>query len=344
MKQQFSIFVISGIIMCLMGCNNKQCLQTPDLTMFELQGNVSFCRIVYSSDSEENDASQIITWIGAFTEKGLLSQCNRRIFETDAKGEVKQETETYKLERNEKGQLINIDLKDDQFVYRYNSDGTVAACDYLVPRYNYNENFAYQYDKEGRVVKRICSSNGSGDSSEWEKEIEYVEEDERGNWTKRLIHVVGGYDYIEERIIKYWDDESSTFEEEFIPGMPDEKGDVKYVPVQVVEEEPDEQAIFEVVEQMPEYPGGQAALMEFIAQNIQYPTAAKEAGTQGRVIVQFVVERDGSITGVKVVRSVGSYLDEEALRVMNSMPKWKPGMQRGKLVRVKFTVPVMFRL
>ena len=111
-----------------------------------------------------------------------------------------------------------------------------------------------------------------------------------------------------------------------------------------VEEEPEEQTIFEVVENMPDFPGGQAALMQYLAKNIKYPTIAQENGTQGRVIVQFVVNKDGSIVDAKVVRSVDPYLDKEALRVINTMPKWKPGMQRGKPVRVKFTVPVMFRL
>ena len=122
------------------------------------------------------------------------------------------------------------------------------------------------------------------------------------------------------------------------------KVEVKYVPVQVVEEEPEEQTIFEVVENMPDFPGGQAALMQYLAKNIKYPTIAQDNGTQGRVIVQFVVNKDGSIVDAKVVRSVDPYLDKEALRVINTMPKWKPGMQRGKPVRVKFTVPVMFRL
>lgn len=120
--------------------------------------------------------------------------------------------------------------------------------------------------------------------------------------------------------------------------------EIKYVPVAVEEEEPEEQTIFEVVENMPDFPGGQAALMQYLAKNIKYPTIAQENGTQGRVIVQFVVNRDGSIVDAKVVRSVDPYLDKEALRVINTMPKWKPGMQRGKPVRVKFTVPVMFRL
>ena len=120
--------------------------------------------------------------------------------------------------------------------------------------------------------------------------------------------------------------------------------EVKYVPVQVVEEEPEEQTIFEVVENMPDFPGGQAALMQYLAKNIKYPTIAQENGTQGRVIVQFVVNKDGSIVDAKVVRSVDPYLDKEALRVINTMPKWKPGMQKGQAVAVKYTLPVMFRL
>ena len=121
--------------------------------------------------------------------------------------------------------------------------------------------------------------------------------------------------------------------------------EIKYVPVAVEEEEPEEQTIFEVVEQMPEFPnGGMAGLMQYLSKNIKYPTIAQENGTQGRVTVQFVVNRDGSIVDAKVLRGVDPYLDKEAIRVISSMPKWKPGMQRGKAVRVKYTVPVMFRL
>ena len=121
--------------------------------------------------------------------------------------------------------------------------------------------------------------------------------------------------------------------------------EIKYVPVAVEEEEPEEQTIFEVVEQMPEFPnGGMAGLMQYLSKNIKYPTIAQENGTQGRVTVQFVVNRDGSIVEAKVLRGVDPYLDKEAIRVISSMPKWKPGMQRGKAVRVKYTVPVMFRL
>lgn len=120
--------------------------------------------------------------------------------------------------------------------------------------------------------------------------------------------------------------------------------EVKYVPVAVEEEEPEEETIFQVVEVMPEFPGGMAECLKFLGKNIKYPTIAQENGVQGRVIVQFVVNRDGSIVDPVVVRSVDPYLDKEALRVIKSMPKWKPGQQRGKAVRVKYTVPVTFKL
>ena len=108
--------------------------------------------------------------------------------------------------------------------------------------------------------------------------------------------------------------------------------------------EPEPEKVFDMVEQMPTFPGGQQELMSYLGKNIKYPTIAQENGTQGRVIIQFVVERDGSITDVRVARGVDPYLDKEAVRVVKSMPKWIPGKQNGKAVRVKFTVPVMFRL
>ena len=102
--------------------------------------------------------------------------------------------------------------------------------------------------------------------------------------------------------------------------------------------------VFDVVEEMPSFPGGQGALMSYLASNIKYPVVAQENGVQGRVIVGFVVERDGSITDVKVMRSVDPSLDREAQRVVKAMPRWKPGKQNGSAVRVKYTVPVVFRL
>lgn len=141
-------------------------------------------------------------------------------------------------------------------------------------------------------------------------------------------------------------DDKTDVKETFVVSTEDvgQRVEVKYQPVVVKEVEPEEQEIFDVVENMPEFPGGQAALMSYLSKNIKYPTIAQENGTQGRVIVQFVVNKDGSIVDAVVARGVDPYLDKEALRVINGMPKWKPGMQRNKPVRVKYTVPVMFRL
>lgn len=103
--------------------------------------------------------------------------------------------------------------------------------------------------------------------------------------------------------------------------------------------------IYEVVEQMPEFPdGGQSGLMDYLKKNIQYPEAAKKAGVQGRVILQFVVAKDGSIENVSILRGVNPDLDKEAIRVVSNMPNWKPGMQKGKPVSVKYTVPIAFSL
>ena len=116
-------------------------------------------------------------------------------------------------------------------------------------------------------------------------------------------------------------------------------------PVEAPVEEEEEDVIFQVVESMPEFPGGQQALFKYLAENVKYPVIAQENGIQGRVICQFVVNKDGSIVDVVAVRSSGeASLDKEAIRVIKSMPKWKPGKQRGKPVRVKYTVPVNFRL
>lgn len=101
---------------------------------------------------------------------------------------------------------------------------------------------------------------------------------------------------------------------------------------------------FDVVEQMPQFPGGDAALMEFLSSNVRYPEEAHKKGIEGRVIATFVVKKDGSISEAKLVRSVDPQLDEEALRVINSMPNWNPGMQNGEPVNVKYTIPLTFRL
>ena len=132
-----------------------------------------------------------------------------------------------------------------------------------------------------------------------------------------------------------------------VEGNDEEAGEVLKAKEVIAEPEPpkvEETKVFDVVEEMPQFPGGQAALLEYLAKNIKYPVVAEENGIQGKVIVTFVVERDGSITDVKVVKSVDPSLDKEASRVVKSMPRWQPGKQNGSAVRVKYTVPVQFRL
>lgn len=118
----------------------------------------------------------------------------------------------------------------------------------------------------------------------------------------------------------------------------------EYVAPVIEEEEVVEQEIFQIVEEMPEYPGGDKKLLEYVAKSVKYPQIARESGIQGRVFVNFVIEPDGSVSNVKVLRGIGGGCDEEAMRVIKSMPKWKPGKQRGKAVRVTYTLPVNFKL
>jgi protein TonB len=132
-----------------------------------------------------------------------------------------------------------------------------------------------------------------------------------------------------------------------VKGNDEAAGEVLKAKEVIAQPEPpkeEEQKVFDYAEQMPSFPGGQGALNEYLSKTIRYPVAAEENGIQGRVIVQFVVEKDGSITDVRVVRSVDPSLDKEAVRVAKSMPRWIPGKQNGSAVRVKFTLPVSFRL
>ena len=158
-------------------------------------------------------------------------------------------------------------------------------------------------------------------------------------WGTRDIEIVkneGVADIIAEvdqvDIISSEDDQSSAQVEAYV------------APAVVEEEEESAQQIFTVVETMPEFPGGQGALLQFLAKSIKYPVIAQENGIQGRVTCSFVVNKDGSIVDAEVIRGVDPSLDKEAIRVINTMPKWSPGKQRGKPVRVKYTVPVTFRL
>lgn len=146
-----------------------------------------------------------------------------------------------------------------------------------------------------------------------------------------IIEIVEDDAEIEETTLASTDDQTEYIE-------------IKEIANIAVEEEPEEEAPFMVVEKMPEFPGGQAALMQYLQKNIKYPAVCRENNIQGRVLIQFIVNRDGTIVEPEVVKSVNPYLDKEALRVISGMPKWTPGEQRGKPVRVKFTVPVNFKL
>ena len=113
----------------------------------------------------------------------------------------------------------------------------------------------------------------------------------------------------------------------------------------VVDDEPEEEQIFQVVEQPAEFPGGMQAMYKWLSDNIQYPRISRDNNSQGRTILRFVVNSDGSIQGLEVIKSSGDmYLDKEAVRVVGEMPRWSPGKQAGKAVRCWFTLPVMFRL
>ena len=148
-----------------------------------------------------------------------------------------------------------------------------------------------------------------------------------------------------EEVIEIMDNDSKV-EESTIQASDDTQAavEVKYTPVEVEEEEVDEQQIFTIVEEQPEFPGGMAECYKWISKNLNYPTISAENGVQGRVTVNFVVNADGSIVDVKVIRGVDPYLDKEAIRVVSKMPKWKPGKQRGKAVRCSFNLPVRFKL
>lgn len=134
-----------------------------------------------------------------------------------------------------------------------------------------------------------------------------------------------------------WDDD---FDSEVDVQMPEPSKPI------VVEEKPKpvSDEVFSAVEQMPSFPGGDAALMTWLSKNIEYPVRAQENGIEGRVIVEFIVEKDGGVSGVKVAKGVDMDLDQEAVRVTKKMPKWQPGKNGGQAVRTKYTLPVRFKL
>ena len=185
--------------------------------------------------------------------------------------------------------------------------------------YDYNE------DKPTPIVGAVVQVVGTKRGTVTDKEGRFKIEVSKG---ERLRVAYVGYESTILGVSKAFSDEGK----DYIVGLLPEKEAEK------------ENRTFDVVDEMPQFPGGPSQLFEFLARNVNYPTEAEKANIQGRVIVTFVVENDGSISGAKVVKSVDPSLDAEALRVVNAMPNWIPGKQNGKPTRVKYTVPVTFRL
>ena len=146
-------------------------------------------------------------------------------------------------------------------------------------------------------------------------------------------------------VLNIVEDDVEIEDELIIDVEADEEMEIEeYVPIEVEEEEVVEEEIFLVVEQQPEFPGGEKARLTYLAENIKYPQMARESNIQGVVYVTFVVEPDGKITNVGILRGIGGGCDEEAVRVVEAMPGWKPGKQRGRPVRVRFNMPIKFTL
>jgi TonB family protein len=185
------------------------------------------------------------------------------------------------------------------------------------------EGTVYDYDEEkptpviGAVVKNVRTQKGVVTDKEGRFSIEATVGDQ-------VVVSYAGYEPFALGVSKVFSDNGSKY----------------IVPLRHV----NTGKTFDVVEEMPQFPGGPSALFEFLSKNIQYPKDAEKAKLQGRVIVTFVVKKDGSITDAKVVKSVAPSLDAEALRVINAMPNWAPGRQGGQPVNVKYTVPLTFRL
>ena len=181
--------------------------------------------------------------------------------------------------------------------------------------------------------------DGYGSSYPLDRANKRIGTGEPGYWFSKIQDIAHGaceevnyYDEEPEEVRQIVDDEESNYAEE------EEESDA-------VVEEDDNDVVFVVAESMPEFPGGQQALFKYLNENVKYPAIAKENGIQGRVLCQFTVNKNGSLTDIEVVRSGGDpSLDKEAIRVIKSMPKWKPGKHRGKLVRVQYLVPINFKI
>jgi protein TonB len=147
------------------------------------------------------------------------------------------------------------------------------------------------------------------------------------------------------QVLNIVEDEVEVDDELDIDMEADEDTEIEdYEPVEIKDNEVEEEKVFMVVEEQPSFPGGEEARMKYLQKNIEYPQMARESGIEGTVYVTFVVETDGTVTNVRILRGIGGGCDEEALRVVRNMPKWEPGKQRGRSVRVQFNMPIKFKL
>lgn len=149
----------------------------------------------------------------------------------------------------------------------------------------------------------------------------------------------------ESQVLNIVDDEVAVDDELEIDAEASDETEIEFSePVKVQEANVEEEKVFTIVEDDPQFPGGDAARIKYLSKNIDYPDMARESGIEGKVFVTFVVEKDGSVTGVRILRGIGGGCDEEALKVVRNMPRWEPGKQRGRPVRVQFNLPINFRL
>lgn len=178
----------------------------------------------------------------------------------------------------------------------------------------------------------------------FERQVANVEEEIVIN-TEQKVEVAAPPPPATTTIINIVDDDVAIDDEIVIDAEATATSEVQeYVPVKHVEEEIVEAEIFQIVESMPDFPGGDEARLTYLRDNIKYPQIARESNISGTVHVTFVVEKDGRVTDIRILRGIGGGCDEEAMRVIKAMPRWKPGKQRGKPVRVQFNMPIKFTL
>lgn len=241
------------------------------------------------------------------------------------------------------GQLVKMQEGSHKPVtYTYDATGRLTSfksfmMDGMDEVYYQEESSVLTYNEKGDIVKAV---NANWDcNNKWQRrKINYSTTysatytyDDKGNWTKAVVYSQSGK---EPRRVAFTITRTITY------GLPVAAHGGR--PQQVIDD--NNEKVYDVVDQMPAFPGGVSGLVDFLSQNVHYPDLARVNNIQGRVMVKFVVEKDGSINECKIVKSVDPSLDKEAIRVVKSMPKWQPGMKDGKPVRVSYTVPISFKL